>query len=961
MMPRPEPPRLARWLLGRALPADVRDDIAGDLDEVFRRRCETDGPRRARLWYWTEAVSFSGRFLRERLREWRPGRGEARGPTESSSVRRGEGMSARVSWLDFKLGLRMLIKYPGLTLVGGLAMSFGIALGAAYLEVVNDFRRPTIPLEDGDRIVGLRNWDLAANDAEPRSLHDFVVWRDELESVQDLGAFRPVERNLIIDEHGGEPVRGAEISASAFDVARVSPFLGRRLEDADEQAGAAPVVVIGYDVWQSRFDADPEVVGRVVRLGNTPTTVVGVMPEGFAFPVNQHYWVPLERDIAGYERREGPSIQVFGRLAPGVTLQRAQAELTAIALRLAAEFPETNERLRPRIVPYTELFFGAGSAAELYWIESVLVMVLVVISANVATLVFARTATREGEIVVRYALGASRSRIIAQLFIEALVLGLAAALIGLAAVAWTLKWLTGLFWNHVNGGPAPFWWNDGLAPATMLYAGAAAALGAVLAGVLPALKATGPRVQSRLRHVADSGGSGMRFGGLWTGMIVTQVAFAVATLPFAVGFGWTWGGADAEAANLGFPAEEYLSARLEMRWEVPSSDSASRMAALAHFQSTYQELRRRLEAEPSAVSVTFADRLPGMRHRTRQVEVEGVAPPTGRDEISIGEPPLHGHEVEAAFVDVNFFEALGAPILSGRGFHSGDLVADSRAVIVNESFVREILLDRNAIGRRVRYASPPAETLGPWYEIVGVAKEIATERTWISLRAQRTAALYYPLAADPTLFLAGNPAPVAGRTEPVTTGPSGTYAVRMAVHVRDDAASFAARLRAAAAALDPTLHVYDVATLDGLVDQNSRLNQFLNLLIGSVFAVVALIGLLISAAGTYSLMSFTVSCRSREIGIRTALGASPRRILWAVFSRAFMQIGLGVVVGILPLILLLDAMSGSGPADPASRLEQLGASLTVVTIMTVVGLLACGVPARRALRIQPTEALKDVG
>lgn len=219
--------------------------------------------------------------------------------------------------MDLKLGARMLIKYPGLALVGGVAISFAIASGAGTFEFLTQLVHPTLPLDAGDRIVGVRLWDTASSGVEKQASYDFARWREEAESIEDLGAFRTLERNLTTVSGLAEPAQVAEISASAFRVARVAPLKGRVLLAADEQPEAPAVVVIGFDVWQTRFGGDPDVVGRTVRLGSAQSTVVGVMPERFAFPVSHSIWTPLRLDVRG--RRQGPEIQVFGRLAPGVT------------------------------------------------------------------------------------------------------------------------------------------------------------------------------------------------------------------------------------------------------------------------------------------------------------------------------------------------------------------------------------------------------------------------------------------------------------------------------------------------------------------------------------------------------------------------------------------------------------------------------------------------------------------
>ncbi len=347
--------------------------------------------------------------------------------------------------LDLKLGGRMLVKYPGLTIVGGLAMAFAICVGAVVFEVLTPFIHPTLTLPAGDRIVQIRNWDVAANRAEPRALYDFIAWRNGLRSVSEIGAWRDVTRNLIVA--GGaagdaRPIDVAEMTASGFRISDGAPLMGRVLVADDERPGAPPVAVLGYDVWRTRFGSDANVVGRTVQLGNEFATVVGVMREGFAFPVSHDLWTPLRIDGLDQAPRSGPAITIFGLLAPGATLESAQAELTTLARREATERPATHEHLKPRVTPYAELFFGEPSTDELGILFSIYffaIMLLVLVCSNVALLLFARAATRETELAVRTALGASRSRIVGQLFSEALVLGGVAAVVGLVAAHFALR------------------------------------------------------------------------------------------------------------------------------------------------------------------------------------------------------------------------------------------------------------------------------------------------------------------------------------------------------------------------------------------------------------------------------------------------------------------------------------------------------------------------------------------
>nr|MDQ3345985.1 ABC transporter permease [Chloroflexota bacterium] len=329
---------------------------------------------------------------------------------------------------------RMLAKHRWLTLVGGFAMAVAIGIGAAGFEIFSETLTPALPFEGGARVVSLQLASADGGVIERRVLHDVTAWREQLRSIDQVGAFRTVQHNLVSRSAPPDPIKVAEITASGFAVARTPPLLGRYLLPADERAGAPPVVVLGYQAWQSRFIADPQVIARTIDLGGVAHTVVGVMPDGFKFPVDHQFWVPLRANPSEYERLQGPSLYVFGRLAPGVTLEEAQAELTTIGQRAAAANPDTHARLRPRVLPYPREHVDLSQPA-LVWmlrVAQLLIGVLAfVVAVNVAILLYARTVTRLGEIALRTALGASRSRILAQLFTEALALALVGAAAGL--------------------------------------------------------------------------------------------------------------------------------------------------------------------------------------------------------------------------------------------------------------------------------------------------------------------------------------------------------------------------------------------------------------------------------------------------------------------------------------------------------------------------------------------------
>ena len=332
-------------------------------------------------------------------------------------------------------------------------------------------------------------------------MHDFAGWR-ALTSLEDIGASVTVGRTLIADGGQPETVSVAEISAAAFRVARVAPRLGRTLLAEDERPGAPDVVVIGQDVWQRRFSGDPDIVGRQIQLGTTTHAIVGVMPDGFGFPVNHRYWIPLRVDPSSFAPRTGPPVSVFARLAPGATLDSAQAELTPMGLRMAAGLPDTHRHLQPRVVPYTYAYSDLaepGNALALHAMQLAIVMLLVIVCVNVAILVYARTATRVGEIAVRSALGASRQRIVAQLFVEALLLAGVAAAAGIGLVSIAFTYLEAALRQFV--GVMPFWMTFRLSTEGVIYVVALTLAAAAIVGVVPAIKATGRRVQARAARV----------------------------------------------------------------------------------------------------------------------------------------------------------------------------------------------------------------------------------------------------------------------------------------------------------------------------------------------------------------------------------------------------------------------------------------------------------------------------
>jgi putative ABC transport system permease protein len=853
------------------------------------------------------------------------------------TTREGHGFRWRgPSHSDLKLGVRMLVKYPALTIVGGVAMAFAICVGTVIFQMLSIFVYPSLPLPQGDRVVQIRNWDVAAVTVEQRVLHDFNVWRSTLRSVTELGAWRDVSRNLITPDGDARPVQIAEITSSAFRVADGTPLIGRVLTEADERPDAPSVAVIGYDIWRTRFGSDPAVLGRSVQLGTEHVAIVGVMREGFAFPIAHDVWTPLRivNDATNTNApRSGPPISVFGLLAPGATLDTAQVELTAVGQRLASEQPATHAQLQPHVAPFTMLDAGPSQDndelsifASIYFFA---VMLLVLVCSNIALLLFARAATRESEFTVRTALGASRGRIVAQMFAEALVLGGVAAVIGLAAAHVVLSnW--GLPFLEANLGRLPFWYDVTLSPAAVLSALGLTVLGSAIAGVLPALKVT-RGMGSRLKQ-ATAGAGGLQFGGIWTVVIVVQVAVTVA-FPGVV-YQEQWLLRHAETFDAGFPTEEYLGARIQLDAPSPPAENLEnagpmREAQRSAFAARLEELRRRVAARPGVAGVTFVDRLPREARPQYDIELPEDATRKGQPgEPGNPEAPLV--EATVARIDPSYFATLETSVLAGRTFGLADLTPGAQVAIVDQGFVDQVMHGRNPIGQQVRFASDPSDPTKPpypWMEIIGVVKEFGMGAP---TRVGRAAGLYLP------------------------SGPEQLSRTYVMVHLRADPLTFAPELREIATAIDPTLRLSEVQRVDQVTDD---ITWVLRLWL-RVTLVMTAVALVLSLSGIYAVLSFIVARRTREIGVRVALGADRWRVISAIFRRPLIQVAVGVLAGNALLALAGSAKTELPGLTEGLSIGQLAILAAYGLVMLGVCLLACIVPTRRALGVEPTVALR---
>ena len=817
------------------------------------------------------------------------------------------------SVLDLRLGGRMLVKHPALTVIATIAVAFAIAVGTVGFEIARQALWPTIPLPDGNAIVALRNWNVADNASVPASRRDYELWRDGLRTITDLSAVEVEERSIAVGAGSGQPETVANVTASTFALTRVPALIGRTLAEADERSGAEEVAVVGYDFWKNRLDGAADAVGRVIRISGTPVTIVGVMPRGYGFPQRNDVWRPLHLERVP---EASPSLSyVFGRLAPGHPREAATAQVAAIGARAAVLFPATHRNVRLQVLALPDAVSDLPDMAALMLasINVFLVLLAALLCGNVAMLLFARAVSRERELLVRAALGASRGRLILQLFAEALLLCAVGAVVGLAAARFVLA----RTWTMIEGqtGPLPFYIDTSVSSTAILYAVGLTLFAAAIAGIVPALKVTSGGAAGRLR-AASSGGGGLQFGGVWTVVIVAQIAFTT-LLPWPLlGLGGSVLGGDTPA---GFPAKAFLTATLEidrLDGVAASGDTVPAMRA-ARLEARYRALADRLRQDPGVLDVTYADQMPQGTNGRHFIKLDPgpVAEPSERCAIGY-------YCAGFVSVDPRFFDVVGAPVLRGRALTTADAEHRTRAVLVNETFVAEVLGGRNPIGRRFRFASTGEPAAESWYDIVGVVPDLSVSDAkgdYRRVRIYRTAL-------------------------PRDVGP-----LRVAIHVRGDPPRFAARLRELAQATDPALRVIDPQPLAHLADSDSPGMMFLFEIVVSLTGLA----LMLSLAGVYAVTAFAVARRTREIGVRVAIGARPLQVLATVFRRPLGQMALGIGVGAtLGFVLANDDLS-------QVHLDVLGKTAVFVLSTIVCCALACIVPTRRALRIQPSEALRD--
>src|SRR5262245_58687190 len=796
---------------------------------------------------------------------------------------------------DVRYALRNLSRSKGFATVAILCLGFGIGLNATIFSLIDGVLLKPYPYTDPDRILVVGEQKPKTNDEAGLSYLDMRDWNETNSVFSTIAAVSG--RSLTISDGRGEPERylGAGISWDLFPLLGTHPIRGRDFNAQDDREGAANVVLLGYDIWTHRYGGNENIIGQAILVNSQPHVVVGVMPQGFAFPNNQRLWVPLVPLVAK-DQRDFRGLFAFARLKPGVTMAQARQELDAIAGRLGTQYPSTNEgwvsRLRtlrdaflPREVPLVLLLMMAG-----------VTLVLFIACSNVANLLLARAAGRRRALSVRAALAAGRRSIVRQLVTESLVLGLLSVPLGiLLAVAGTRLIAAGIPTDQV-----PYYVHWEIDWRSVLYTVVIAAGTAIVFGLFPALQISRGNLHDTLKE--GTRGNSVAKSFLRSSLVVAQIAFALVALVGALLFVrtfWNLG-----AFNVGFDPKPLMT----MRFYMPGAIYEAPDAKLRRVE----DIVRRVEALP-AVRATFASNFVplGGGGGGGSIIVEGRAVPKGEQK---------GASLIA--VTPHFNTTIGLPIVEGRDFTDAEGWSHSPVAVINKQMKSQFWPSGDVIGRRFKLDGPKDD----WFTIIGVTPDINLYGVNPG-DDKAPATAYVPFAYQQFL----------------NTG--------LTVRVDGDPASVTSAVREAIRASDPNLPMAQVRTMAEL----RRLQFWQYGLYGWIFGATGILGLLLAAIGVYGVLSYSVSQRAQEIGVRLALGASRGEILRLIVGQGVVLAAIGIVIGCALAAASMPAARSLlykvSPFDPVT----FGG---VAVFLAGVAFIASFLPARRAMKVDPVIALR---
>ena len=804
-------------------------------------------------------------------------------------------------WQDIRYGIRMLAKSPSVSVVATIALALGIGANTAIFSVVNAVLLRPLPFPNSDALMSVFETDAVRGNIT-YSYPNFFDLRDQNHVFEHVAAFH--DSDFILTNRG-EPVRleGGVVTADLFSVLGTAPMLGRTFAPEEDKPNTTRVVVLSERLFAGRFNSDRSVLNQTITLNGQPFTIIGVMPRGFEFPIQNEpldLWTTIAGDASGQSpitaQRGAHFLRVIGRLKPGVSESQAQAEATAIAARLEKQYPDNNTRRGLRVESTLKALVGDIRPALLILLGAV-ACVLLIACANVANLLLARAMTRHKEMAVRSALGASRLRVVRQLLTESVLLSITGGLLGLGLAVW---WSDLLIALGKKGIPRAM--QVGLDWRVLGFTFGVSLLTGLMFGLVPALHLSKTELTESLKE-GRGAGSGAKRNRVRGVLVATEVAIAVVLL---VGAGllirslWRL-----QEVNSGFQPQNVLTLEVSLPEVRYSSEKQARF---------YHELTQRVRALPGVQSASAALPLPLSGDRlTISFGIEGrpVAPQDAPSaDLFIAEP--------------NYFRTMGITLLNGRDFDERDQHSSTPVAIVSDAFARQYFPGENPIGKRIM---PGISTWdhddSKMSEIVGVVSDIRHR----SLNAEPKPAYYVPQAQIPFSEMT------------------------IMLKTTNDPHALVTSVTREVQTLDADVPVFNIKTMDEYMSASVAQPRF-NTTLLSIFAAVALV---LTVIGLYGVMSYAVAQRTNEIGIRMALGAQAGNVLALIVKDGVKMVGVGLVIGLAGAFALTRLLSsllfGVTTRDPATF-------LAIAVLLSVVAMLACYVPAWRATRVDPLEALR---
>jgi putative ABC transport system permease protein len=805
---------------------------------------------------------------------------------------------------DIRYAFRVIIKNPGFSAIAVLALALGIGATTAIFSVVNAVVLRPLAYKNPDQLMTIWEQSIQRNVPEmPISYVNFKDWSEQNQAFEQIAIFSFTGFNLA-SESGPERILGVRASASLFPVLRVDPMLGRTFTEEEDRPGGTPVVVLSYSLWQRRFNADVNVVGTPITLNNQTYTVIGVMPAGFDFPGGlsfrnrvisdpMEFWTPIA-PIAGQQPRGAHSHLAIGRLKSGVTVEQARTEMSVIGNRLEQQYPDANSGIGVRVLPMHEQITGNIRPALLVLLGAV-ACVLLIACANVANLLLARATVRQKEIAIRTALGANRWRIVRQLLTESVMLSLAGGTLGLLMAVWGTSLLVAVSPNSIPRGK-----EIGIDASVLLFSLAVSLITGVLFGLAPALQASKLELNETLKEGARGTSGGIHRNRVRSALVVAEVALSLVLL---VGAGLLIKSFfRLQQAGLGFNTENLLTLRVSLPLAKYNEDRKQ-----ADFFKQSLERLRNLPSVEQASAVTTLPLTPNYSATDFLVEGRPVPPPD-QEIISA-----------TASVAPDYFRAMGIPSVSGRDFNERDNSDAPGVVIISESFAQSFLPGEDPIGKRIAFGAESPS----WLSIVGVVSDVKH----FGLDAVASPVVYTPYMQNSSSQMS------------------------IVLRTNSDPASLSSFVRREILAVDKDQPISDVRTMEQLLSESVSSRKF-SMLLFTLFAGVAMI---LAAVGIYGVMSYSVTQRTHEIGIRMALGAQPGDVLKMIVGQGMLVVAIGVAIGVAAsfgfTLFMQSMLFGVGAADPVTF-------IIVPLILTGVALGACFVPARRATKVDPMVALR---